>query len=115
MTYANEYRLGRRVYHRRREESLAFVLAVAAIIVLAAGYYILWARLHIRVGQLIELSLYAAYGLAATVFVAWYFATLEARAQLAAPSSMREPGEGPSRSRGGVQKERDRAGLQRTR
>ncbi|HYL12353.1 MAG TPA: type IV secretory system conjugative DNA transfer family protein [Terriglobales bacterium] len=79
MTYANEYRLGRRVYHQRQEESLAFVLAVAAIIVLAAGYYILWARLHIRPGQLIELSLYAVYGLAATVSVVWYFATLGRR------------------------------------
>jgi hypothetical protein len=78
MTYGNEYRLGRRVYHQHyhEEESLAFVLAVAAIIVLAAGYYILWARLHIRPGQLIELSLYTVYGLAATVSVVWYFTTL---------------------------------------
>ena len=67
MTYTNEYRLGRRVYHQRQEESLAFVLAVSAIIVLAVGCYILWARLHIRPGQLIELSLCAVFGLAATV------------------------------------------------
>jgi len=79
MTYTNEYRLGRRVYHQRQEESLAFVLAVSAIIVLAAGCYILWARLHIRPGQLIELSLCAVFGLAATVSVVWYFATLRRR------------------------------------
>ncbi len=79
MTHANEYRLGRRVYHQHQEESLAFVLAVAAIMVLAAGYYILWARLHVRLGQLIELSLYAVYGLAAAVSVLWYFATLRGR------------------------------------
>ena len=79
MTYTNEYRLGRRVYHQRQEESLAFVLAVSAIIVLAVGCYILWARLHIRPGQLIELSLCAVYGLAATVSVVWYFATLRRR------------------------------------
>jgi len=79
MTYTNEYRLGRRVYHQRQEESLAFVLAVSAIIVLAVGCYILWARLHIRPGQLIELSLCAVFGLAATVSVVWYFATLRRR------------------------------------
>src|SRR5579864_8011012 len=79
MTHANEYRLGRRVYHQHQEESLAFVLAVAAIMVLAAGYYILWARLHVRLGQLIELSLYAVYGVAAAVSVLWYFVTLRGR------------------------------------
>lgn len=79
MTHANEYRLGRRVYHQHQEESLAFFLAVAAIMVLAAGYYILWARLHVRLGQLIELSLYAVYGLAAALSVLWYFATLRGR------------------------------------
>lgn len=79
MTHANEYRLGRRVYHQHQEESLAFVLAVAAIIVLTAGYYILWARLHVRLGQLIELFLYGVYGLAAAVSVLLYFATLRGR------------------------------------
>jgi Type IV secretory system Conjugative DNA transfer len=79
MTHAKEYRLGRHVYHQHQEESLAFVLAVAAIMVLAAGYYILWARLHVRLGQLIELSLYAVYGLAAAVSVLWYFVTLRGR------------------------------------
>jgi type IV secretory pathway TraG/TraD family ATPase VirD4 len=79
MTYANEYRLGRRAYHYRQEESLAYVLAVAAVIVLASGYYILWSRFHIRAAQLIELSLYAMYGLTATVSIVWYFATLRRR------------------------------------
>lgn len=79
MTYANEYRLGCRAYHYRQEESLAFVLAVAAVIVLASGYYILWSRFHIHAAQLIELSLYAMYGLTATVSVVWYFATLRRR------------------------------------
>lgn len=37
MTYANEYRLGRRTYHYNQEESLAFVLAAVAVIVLAAA------------------------------------------------------------------------------
>ena len=38
MTYANEYRLGRRAYHYGQEESLAFALAVVVVIVVAAGY-----------------------------------------------------------------------------
>ena len=79
MTYANEYRLGRRAYHHDREESLAFVLLVVAVIVLAAGYYILATRFHIRPAQLIELSLYALYGLVSVASVIWYFVTLRRR------------------------------------
>ena len=79
MTSANEYRLGRRAYHDSYEERLAFVLAVLAVIILAAGYYILAARFHIRPAQLIELSLYALYGIVAVVSVIWYFVTLRRR------------------------------------
>lgn len=79
MTYANEYRLGRRAYHHNQEESLAFVLSVVAVIVLAAGYYILATRYHVRPGQFIELSLYALYGLVSTASLVWYFVTLRRR------------------------------------
>jgi len=79
MTYENDYRLGRRAYHHNQEESLGFVLAAAAVIVLAAGFYILNVRFHLRPEQLVELSLYAMYGLAATVAVAWHFLTLRRR------------------------------------
>jgi len=79
MTYANEYRLGRRAYHHDREESLAFVLLVVAVIVLAAGYYILATRFHIRPAQLIELSLYALYGLVSVASLIWHFVTLRRR------------------------------------
>jgi hypothetical protein len=79
MTYANEYRLGRRAYNYNHEESLAFVLSIVALVVLAVGYYILTIRLHIRAAQLIELSLYALYGLVAAVSVTWYFVTLRHR------------------------------------
>ena len=79
MTYSNEYRLGRRAYHQHQEESLAFVLAVVAVIVLACGYYILWDRFHLRPAQLIELSLYTLYGLVAVISVTWYYATLRRR------------------------------------
>ena len=79
MTYWNEYRLGRRSFHQQQEESLAFVLAIVAVIVLAAGYYILWGRFHLRTAQLIELSLYAVYSLTAFISVIWNFATLRRR------------------------------------
>ncbi len=79
MTYANEYRLGRRAYHYNQEESLAFVLSVVAVIVIAAGYYILATRFHIRPAQLIELSLYALYGFISAASLVWYFVTLRRR------------------------------------
>lgn len=79
MTYANEYRLGRRAHHYNQEESLAFALSIVAIIVMAVGYYVLAVRFHIRAAQLIELSLYALYALFAAVSVTWYFLTLRRR------------------------------------
>jgi len=79
MTYTNDYRLGRRAYHAHQEESLAFVLAVVVVIVIAIGFYILWDRFHIRPAQLVELSLYALYGLTAAISVVWHFATLRRR------------------------------------
>ena len=79
MTYANENRLGRRAYHYSQEESLAFVLAVLAVITLAAAYYILATRFHIRPAQLVELSLYALYGLVSAASLICYFVTLPRR------------------------------------
>jgi hypothetical protein len=79
MSYTNDYRLGRRTYHFNQEESLALVLLVVAVIVLAAGYYILATRLHIRPAQLIELSLYALYALVSAASITWYLVTLPRR------------------------------------
>ena len=79
MTYSNEYRLGRRVYHQHHEESFAFVLAVAALLALASGFYILASRFHIRSAQLIEFSLYVLYGLISAISLSWYIATLRKR------------------------------------
>ena len=72
MTSENEYRLGRRAYHQDREESVGAILAVVAILVLAAGFYILVHRFHLRTAQLVEISLYLLYALVAAVAVAWY-------------------------------------------
>src|ERR1700676_1409907 len=79
MTYTNEYLLGPRTHGYNQEESAAFVLSVLAVVALAAGYYILATRFHIRVGQLIELSLYALSAFVAAVSLAWYLATLRRR------------------------------------
>jgi hypothetical protein len=79
MTYTNEYRLGCRTYHDNHEESAAFILSVLAVVALAAGYYILVTRFHIRVGQLIELSLYTLYASVAVASLTWYFVTLHRR------------------------------------
>jgi len=85
MTYTNDYRLGRRAYHHNQEESLAFVLAVVGVTVLAFGYYILAARFHIRPAQLVELSLYALYALVSTISLTWYFLTLRRRKEASWP------------------------------
>jgi hypothetical protein len=79
MTYTSEYRLGRRTHHYNQEESAAFVLSVLAVVALAGGYYILATRFHIRVGQLIEVSLYMLYALVAAVSLTWYLVTLHRR------------------------------------
>jgi len=79
MSYANEYRLGRRAYHYHQEESLAFALSIVGIVLLAVGYYILATRFHIRPAQLVELSLYALYAIVAVASLVWYFVTLRRR------------------------------------
>lgn len=79
MSYANEYRLGRRTYHHNQEESVTLIVSGLAVTVLVAGCYILVARFHIRAAQLIELSLYALYVLVAAASLIWYFVTLRRR------------------------------------
>lgn len=79
MTFANEYRLGRRAYHYGQEESLTLALSVVAVIVLAAGFYILFARFHMRAAQLIEFTLYMLYGITAAAALVWYRVTLRGR------------------------------------
>jgi len=82
VTSENEYRLGRRAYHQDREESVGAILAVVAIIVLAAGFYILVHRFHMRIAQLVESFLYLLYALVAAIAVAWYALNLRKRREL---------------------------------
>ncbi len=67
MTAENEYRLGRRAFHRNQEESIAVALAIVAVILLAGGSYILVSRFHLRSLQLVEGCLYAFFALVAGI------------------------------------------------
>ena len=79
MTAENEYRLGRRAFHRNQEESIAVALAIVAVILLAGGSYILVSRFHVRSVQLLEGCLYAFFALVAGISLAWYLLTLRRR------------------------------------
>jgi hypothetical protein len=81
MTAENEYRLGRRAFHRNQEESIAVALAIAAVILVAGGSYILGNRFHVRSLQLVEGCLYAFLALVAGIAVAWYLITLRRRVE----------------------------------
>ena len=79
MTTENEYRLGRRAFHRNQEESITVALAIVAVILLAGGSYILANRFHVRSVQLLEGCLYAFFALVAGIALAWYLLTLRRR------------------------------------
>ena len=79
MTAENEYRLGRRAFHRNQEESIAVAMAIVAVILLAGGSYILVNRFHVRSVQLLEGCLYAFFALVAGISLAWYLLTLRRR------------------------------------
>jgi len=70
MTAENEYRLGRRAFHRNQEESIAVALAIVAVILLAGGSYILVNRFHVRSLQLLEGCVYAFFALIAGIALA---------------------------------------------
>ncbi len=81
----NEYRLGRRAYHRDQEESLGLVLVLGALVLVAAGSYILVARYHLRPAQLVEGGLYLLFASIGCIAVAWYVITLPRRRETAWP------------------------------
>lgn len=85
MTPENDYRLGRRSFHRHQEESLAFIAAVVGVVVVACGYYILYDRLHIRPAQLVELTIYLLVFLIGATAVIWHVVTLPRRREEAWP------------------------------
>ena len=79
MTAENDYRLGRRAFHRNQEESISVALAIVAVLLLAGGSYILVDRFHVRSVQLLEGCLYAFFALIAGIALAWYLLTLRLR------------------------------------
>ncbi len=85
MIVDNEYRLGRRAFHRTQEESLAFVASIVGVLGLAAGFYIFNVRFHIRPAQLVELSLYILLGLTGSIALVWHMVTLPRRREEAWP------------------------------
>jgi type IV secretory system conjugative DNA transfer VirD4/TraG family protein len=78
MTAENEYRLGRRAFHRN-QESIAVALTIVAVILLAGGSYILVNRFHVRSLQLLECCIYTFFALASGIALAWYLLTLRRR------------------------------------
>jgi hypothetical protein len=85
MTAENDYRLGRRAFHRNQEESFAAALAIFAVILLAGGSYILVNRFHVRSVQLVEGCLYAFFAFVAGISLAWYLLTLRRRRETTWP------------------------------
>jgi hypothetical protein len=75
----NEYRLGRRAYHRNQEESLGIVLVLVVLVLLATGAYILVERFWIRPAQLVEGGLYILFASIGSISIAWYLITLPRR------------------------------------
>jgi type IV secretory pathway TraG/TraD family ATPase VirD4 len=82
MISGNEYRLGRARYHGNQEENVGLVLPVILLAVLAAGSYILVARLHLRPLQLAEAALYLLYAGIGITAVVWHVTTLPRRREL---------------------------------
>jgi hypothetical protein len=79
MTPESDHRLGRRPYHENQEESIAIVLAIVVILILALGSYVLVHRVHVRPSQLAEVSIYLFLAAIASISVAWYALTLRKR------------------------------------
>lgn len=81
----NEYGLGRGAYHRRREESAGFVVAIVLLAILSGGAYILVARYHVCPSQLVEAAVYLLFaGIGATAVV-WHLATIRRRRETTWP------------------------------
>jgi hypothetical protein len=68
----NSYEYGSREFHRSREENGVIVLTILIIAAIAIALYILVARFHIQVRQLLELGLYLIAILGTLVSFAWY-------------------------------------------
>lgn len=70
--------------HNHEEEG-PMVLAVAVIVVLAAGLYLLVSRFHVHPAQLVEVTLYFACLVAAAIAITWYLKNRRKRIENAWP------------------------------
>jgi hypothetical protein len=68
----NSYEYGRREFHRSSEENTAITIVLAITALIALVLYILVARYHFRIRQIVELSIYLVCFLTSLGSVVWY-------------------------------------------
>jgi Type IV secretory system Conjugative DNA transfer len=81
----NSYEYGRREYHRSHEESAAVTLLVLVVGFVSLGFYLLVARFHVRIHQIVELSFYLIAGIGALISILWYARNRKRRIENAWP------------------------------
>jgi Type IV secretory system Conjugative DNA transfer len=81
----NSYEHGHRENHRSREENAAVTLVIPVFAFIGLGFYLLVARFHMRVHQIVELCLYLIATIEALVSVVWYARNRKKRIESAWP------------------------------
>jgi Type IV secretory system Conjugative DNA transfer len=81
----NSYEYGRREYQRSHEETAAVTLAVLVVAFFGLGFYLLVARFHVRIHQIVELSLYVIAVIGAVISIVWYTRNRKRRIENAWP------------------------------
>ena len=81
----NSYEYGRREYQRSHEETAAVTLVVLVVAFLGLGFYLLVARFHVRIHQIVELSLYFIATIGAVISIVWYTRNRKRRIENAWP------------------------------
>jgi GTPase SAR1 family protein len=81
----NSYEYGRREYQRSHEETAAVTLVVLVVAFLGLGFYLLVARFHVRIHQIVELSLYVIATIGAVISIVWYTRNRKRRIENAWP------------------------------
>jgi hypothetical protein len=68
----NSYEYGRREYQHSPEENAAITFTVVVLVVFGFGLYVLVARFHLRIHQLVELCVYLLGLMGALISIMWY-------------------------------------------
>src|SRR6185312_5607198 len=72
-------------HSRANEESVTFVVTTATMLLVFVAAYLLHTRYHVRLSQLIELSIYLVVSVVFVSTLAWHAATLKSRREGAWP------------------------------